>query len=208
MTGILKLIRGWKEAVRIRSKTYKKINSEMMKLKTILIAVLAITLFSCKGKSKQEESSSKNPEKNTPALEDITFQRQNFEDMGTIELPAGPDWKKEGNKLVNEKLNMVIVVQSHSGDMAGIEKDYLDSYNDVNIRDAEGWKRGQEDLITLDGLSAARTQGSFNNGTPFVTRDYIFFDKNKVAIVQTRVVEKNKSKLAPVADYIAASFKK
>lgn len=193
-----------------------------MKLLKLFTLLITTGLIACKGKenkniitdktSVEKSTESKNKSSNlgekVSGPEGITFERQNFEDMGTIELPSGADWKKEGNKLIHEKWNMIIVVQSHSADIIGIERDYLDSYNDVNIRDAEGWQRGQEDLITLDGLSAARTQGNFNNGDPFVTRDYLFFSKTKAAIVQTRVVEKNKSKLAPVADYIAASFKK
>jgi hypothetical protein len=138
-----------------------------------------------------------------------SFERKDFEGMGTIELPAGPGWQKEGNSWYNEKLDMTIVIQSHtSEDMSKMTNAYLNSYNDVNKRDAPNWKRGNEQPGTINGMPGARTEGSFNNGTPYVVRDYLFFAPNRTAIIQCRIAEKNKEQLAGMIDYIARSFQK
>ena len=145
---------------------------------------------------------------NNPAKPaDVKFAREDFEGMGTIELPAGGDWKREGNEIYNEKWNATIVIQSQPQGMAGQEKEFLDSYNDMNVQDAPAWNRGAEKMGTLAGMKAARTEGSFNNGTAMKTRDYIFFGAAKTAILQMRIAEENATQLAPVVDYIAGSFK-
>lgn len=143
-----------------------------------------------------------NPEK--PAGE--SFTKRDFEGIGTVELPSGEGWLQEGNVLKNEKLNMEIVIQSQPQSMIGQEKEYLDAYNDVNVSAAEGWTRGTETMGQIKGVKAARTEGSFNNGTPMATRDYIFFDAGKTAIIQLRAAATNKSMLVQMADYIAGSY--
>jgi hypothetical protein len=200
-----------------------------MNLKTILSLTVLISLLSCGNRNEKNNDTlnttdTKNEELNSTETEaakngkellgnvtkpdSIQFARQNFEGIGTIEFPTGNDWVKEGNELYNEKWDMTIVVQSHAGEILGREKLYLDDYSDVNNRDATNWKRGTEELGMIQGLSAARTEGSFNNGKAYVVRDYIFFDKNKVAVVQTRTLEKNTMQLGQVADFIASSFKR
>jgi hypothetical protein len=200
-----------------------------MNLKTVLSLTVLISLLSCGNHSetnsdplnatetKKEELNSAEAEAaksgkellaNIAKPDSIQFARQNFEGLGTIEFPTGNDWVKEGNELYNEKWDMTIVVQSHAGEILGREKLYLDDYSDVNNRDATNWKRGKEELGTIQGLSAARTEGSFNNGKAYVVRDYIFFDKNKVAVVQTRTLEKNIMQLGQIADFMASSFRK
>ncbi len=149
-----------------------------------------------------EEALVSNPAK--PA--DVAFAREDFEGLGTIELPTGGDWKREGNEIFNEKWGATIVIQSQPQGMAGMEKDYLDSYNEVNVQDAPAWNRGTEKMGTLAGIKAARTEGSFNNGTAMKTRDYIFFAPAKTAILQMRIAEEAAAQLAPMMDYIAGSF--
>ena len=192
----------------------------MKKIISIFL-LLSIVFMSCKGSGDKKTTDGQNSkmddkkESNQSNLVDkvkspdgVSFERQNFEGIGTIELPAGSDWVKDGNTIRNEKWDCTIVTQSHSGDMLGIEKDYLDSYNDVNKRDAPKWNRGKEELGTIEGISVARVEGNFNNGTAYATRDYIFFTKNKVAMIQCRIAETNKNNLADLIDYIAASYKK
>ncbi len=48
----------------------------------------------------------------------------------------------------------------------------------------------------------------FNNGTEYLTRDYLFFTSDKSGVLQVRVAKKNEDKLQPITDYMAASFKK
>ncbi len=136
----------------------------------------------------------------------VNFARENFEGLGTLELPAGGDWKRNGNEITNDRWNATILIQSQPQGMAGMEKDFLDSYNDMNVQDAPGWNRGAENMGTIGGLKVARTEGTFNNGTAMHTRDYVFFGPAKTAIVQMRIAEEHLAQLAPMADYIAGSF--
>jgi hypothetical protein len=145
----------------------------------------------------------------TPAPAGVTFERKNFEGLGTIELPAGSGWEANGNAIYNEKLDMTVEIKSHaSDDMSAMVDEYLESYDDVNKRDAPNWKRSSKQPGTINGMPGARVEGSFNNGTAYVVRDYLFFAPKKTVIIQCRITDTNKDKLQPLIDYIAGSFKK
>jgi hypothetical protein len=62
-------------------------------------------------------------------------------------------------------------------------------------------------LGQVNGLTTARTTGSFNNGTAMVTRDYLFFAPNNTILFQSRVVAEHASELA-LTDYLASTFRK
>jgi hypothetical protein len=139
----------------------------------------------------------------------FTFERKDFEGMGTAEFPSGADWEVENNTWYNEKLDMTVKTQSHaSADMSLQADEYLESYDDVNKRDAPQWKRSSKQPGSINGMPGARVEGTFNNGTAYVVRDYLFFTPNKTAIIQCRIAEKDKDKLNGVVDYIASTFKK
>jgi hypothetical protein len=142
-----------------------------------------------------------------PPRPSIALQRQSLAGIGTVELPSGPAWQQRGNRLYNEELGMVIIIQNQEEGMAGYEKVYLDSYNDVNIRDAPAWERGPEALGQVEGVTAARTTGRFHNGTAMVTRDYIFFAENNTVIFQSRVPAAHAASL-DLLDYLASTFRK
>jgi hypothetical protein len=137
----------------------------------------------------------------------MPLHRQSLAGIGTIELPTGSDWEQAGNRLYHDELGLVIVIQNQKEGMAGYEKVYLDSYNDVNIRDAPAWQRGPEVLGQVDGITAARTTGRFNNGTAMVTRDYIFFAENNTIILQSRVPAAHAASL-DLLDYLASTFRR
>jgi hypothetical protein len=145
--------------------------------------------------------------RNPPPRPSFPLQRQSLAGIGTVELPTGPAWQQSGNRLYNEELGLVIVIQNQPEGMAGYETVYLDSYNDVNIRDAPAWERGPEVLGQVAGVVTARTTGRFHNGTAMVTRDYIFFAENNTVIFQSRVPATHAASL-DLLDYLASTFRK
>jgi len=142
-----------------------------------------------------------------PPRPSMPLARQSLAGIGTVELPTGPAWEQRGNRLYNQELGMVIVIQNQAEGMAGYEQVYLDSYNDVNIRDAPAWERGPEVLGQVAGITAARTTGRFNNGTAMATRDYLFFAENNTVLFQSRVPAAHAASL-DLLDYLASTFRK
>lgn len=139
---------------------------------------------------------------------DAAFTVRDFEGMGTMPFPSGTDWQQDGNKRYNEKLDMTIVTQSQDGSMLDMQEEYVQSYIENNFRDATNYKLGNRDKGTVNGVAANRVTGSFNNGTEYITRDYLFFTNDKSGVLQVRIAKKNEDKLQPITDYMAASFKK
>jgi hypothetical protein len=176
-------------------------------LLVVVVAMVALRRWRAATNAAKAASASRpNLVSNPPPRPSIPLQRQSLAGIGTVELPTGPAWEQSGNRLYNEELGMVIVIQNQKEGMAGYEKVYLDSYNDVNIRDAPAWERGPEVLGQVAGITAARTTGRFNNGTAMVTRDYIFFAENNTVIFQSRVPAPHAASL-DLLDYLASTFR-
>jgi hypothetical protein len=177
-------------------------------LLVVVVVMLALRRWRADAKVAAPASASlPNLVSNPPPRPAFPLQRQSLAGIGTVELPTGPAWEQHGNRLYNEELGMVIVIQTQKEDMAGYEKVYLDSYNKVNIRDAPAWERGPEMLGQVAGITTARTTGRFNNGTAMVTRDYIFFAKDSTVIFQSRVAAAHAASL-DLLDYLASTFRK
>lgn len=147
-----------------------------------------------------------------PPRPSMALSRQPLLGVGTLELPAGPEWEhehdagKDDHVFFHPELEMVIAVRNQHDGMQGDEQAYLDSYNQVNLRDAPNWQRGPEQRGQLAGLSAARTSGQFHNGQAWVTRDYLLFGPANTVILQSRVPAANAQALA-ITDYLAATFR-
>jgi hypothetical protein len=142
-----------------------------------------------------------------PPQPDLTFSRQSLEGIGTIEVPSSPEWERKGNQFYNPALGMVITIQNQINGFGGHELAYLESYNEVNLRDAPNWERGPEQLGQLANHVAARTSGRFDNGTAMVTCDYIFFAPFTTVFLQSRVPAEHAEALA-LTDYLASTFRR
>ena len=138
----------------------------------------------------------------------FTFERKDLEGIGTMEMPTGSGWTMEDNVYYNEPLDMTVKVQSQEANNLDVVKEYTQSYFENNLRDAPGFKETNRETGQVNGYEAAMLAGTFNNGQPYVTKDYLFFTPEKTVILQVRVNEKNKEKLEPLVDYMAASLKK
>jgi hypothetical protein len=142
-----------------------------------------------------------------PPQPNVALSRRSLEGIGTMEVPSGPEWEREGNAFYNPALGMSLIIQNQINGFSGREQAYLDSYNEVNLRDAPNWERGPEQLGQIAGHVAARTSGRFHNGTEMLTRDYIFFAPFTTVFFQSRVPAEHAEALA-LTDYLASTFRR
>jgi hypothetical protein len=173
----------------------------------LLLAYVGIRLLLRQRQAKKQATDQLNLVENPPPAPAFPLTRQSLEGIGTIELPSGPEWERTGERLYHAGLRMTIVIQAQLEGFVGDELGYLDSYDEVNQRDAPNWQRGPEQLGQVAGVVAARTNGRFNNGTAMVTRDYLFFAPFTTVLFQSRVPAKHAEALA-ITDYLASTFRR
>lgn len=184
--------------------------------KIITVILVSALLAACGGNSEKNRtdntsnsstgnSNSKELITDTKAPEGISFQRKTFGKV-SFEMPTGADWEVDGKQIYNNKTGMVIQVQNQPDGFQDQQEDFAASYNDNNTRDAKGWKLSKQEFGTIKKLPAAASAGTFNNGTAFVVRDFIFFGDTYTSLLQVRVPEKDKELLVPMADYIAHTY--
>lgn len=124
--------------------------------------------------------------------------------FGSVELPTGDGWEMVEGQLEG-KDGTVVMLQSQDGITPDQLDDYLASYDEVQRRDAPKYVGKPATKGTVGGAPAARVEGTFDNGTRFVTRDYLIFTKGKVVVLSARVPEAGASGLAGVIDHVARS---
>ena len=137
------------------------------------------------------------------APEGITFKKSD-QAWGTLELPDGADWTATENG-VEGKDGTVIMIQRQDDIGPDLMDEYLQSYNDVQTRDAPKYEKKAEVKGTVAGQPAARVEGAFDNGTRFVTRDYLLFAKGKVVLIGARTPDKNAANLSALVDYVVST---
>ena len=132
--------------------------------------------------------------------------------FGTASLPTSDGWAvpKDAQPMqVEGKDGTVIMFQSQDGIQPDQLDDYLHDYNDVQKRDAPKYAETGHTKGTVAGATAARVEGTFDNGTKFKTRDYIVITKSgKLAAISGRApVGPAADQLPALVDAIAASIK-
>ena len=125
---------------------------------------------------------------------------------GTLEVPTGKGWELVDNQVEGAD-GTVIMLQAQSGIGTDQMNDYLASYIDEQKRDAPKYANGATTKGTISGVPAARVQGTFDNGTKFVTRDYVLFTKHGVVMIGGRTPAPNAAQLDGLVDYMAHSYK-
>lgn len=159
--------------------------------------------------SDDDESKGENLiDSDVPAPAGLTFGQKDFEGLGTMALPSGKDWVVEDKIYYNEALDMTVKIQTQNDGFLDMIKEYTEDYYKNNLRDAKDYHETSRKFGQLSGYAGAIMAGTFNNGQPYVTKDFLFFTPNQCTILQVRVNEKDKDKLEPVADYMVASLKK
>lgn len=121
--------------------------------------------------------------------------------FGTVELPVGP-WELSDNQL-DGKDGTVVMLQSQDGITPDQLDEYLASYEDVQRRDAPKYAGKASTKGLVGGARAVRVEGTFDNGTRFVTRDYLIFTERRVLALSARTPEANAANLPGVIDHIA-----
>lgn len=135
----------------------------------------------------------------------LTWKRSDVP-FGSIEVPSGDGWSMPDVTQVEGPDGLVIMIQSQDGISPDQTDDYLASYNDVQKRDAPKYAGKGETKGSVAGQPAVRVEGSFDNGTKFVTRDFLIFTKGKVVLLGSRIPEEHAAKLPGVIDHVARSL--
>ena len=135
----------------------------------------------------------------------LTWKRSDVP-FGSIEVPQGEGWSMPDVTQVEGPDGLVIMLQAQDGISPDQTDEYLASYNDVQKRDAPKYAGKGESKGTVAGQPAVRVEGTFDNGTKFVTRDFLIFTKGKVVLLGSRIPEEHAAKLAPLVDHIARSL--
>ena len=134
----------------------------------------------------------------------VTWKRSDMP-FGSVELPGDAGWNVVDNQAEGPD-GVVIMMQSHDGITPDDVDMYLNSYDEVQKRDAPKYARQSQVKGKVAGQAAALVEGSFDNGTKFVTRDFLIFTKGKVVLLGSRIPEEHAAKLAPLVDHIARSL--
>lgn len=134
----------------------------------------------------------------------LTWKRSDMP-FGSVELPQGEGWSVDGNQAEGPD-GVVIMMQAQDGIGPELIDDYLASYDDVQKRDAPKYERKAQDKGAVAGQIAARVEGAFDNGTKFVTRDFLIFSKGKVVLLGSRLPTEHAAKLPGIIDHVARSL--
>jgi uncharacterized protein YggL (DUF469 family) len=201
-----------------------KILGMYKKIFTLSFVVALATLFSCSNSDSKSTTTEKVETEKTEAVEkeapvkqlvsvtakpdSIEIEQVDFQGIGKLQSFKGDHWKKSGNENYCEAFDMTIIMQSQSGDLTEQVNDYVDAFIDANKRDAPKYEVTGKEEGDINGVKCVRVVGKFDNGTAYVTRDYLFFTKAKVAILMARVAKTNESKLNAYVDYMASSYQK
>jgi hypothetical protein len=126
--------------------------------------------------------------------------------FGSLELPSGEGWSLPDATQAEGPDGVVIMLQAQDGIEPDQVDDYLSSYDDVQKRDAPKYARKDQSKGSVAGKPAARVEGTFNNGTAFVTRDFLIFSKGKVVMLGSRIPAEHAAKLPGLIDHVARSL--
>lgn len=142
---------------------------------------------------------------NAPELEGVTWKRIEVP-FGSLELPQDPGWGLVGASEVHGPDGIVIVMQAQDKVAPDRFDKYLTAFVAVQKRDAPKYELTAQTKGTVNGELAARVEGTFDNGTRFVTRDFVIFTKGKVVLVGARMPEATAAKLPSLVGHVARSL--
>lgn len=138
-----------------------------------------------------------------PATAGLTWKRVEMP-FGSLELPTNPGWVLLGTDVHGED-DLVIMLQSQDGISPDQQGSYLKQYGKLQARDAHGY-RAKAHAGTLRGDPAIRIEGTFDNGTKYVTREYLVFANGKVVALSAHIPAINAAKLPGVIDHLARTL--
>ena len=156
------------------------------------------------------------PDTNGPALtgpaaavDGITTWTENRDGGFTVQIPGGDDWtaEKTGPLTVHsDKLDVTILLQHQSGIEPDQLGEFIDLVRDSNKRDAPKYSDQPAAKGSIAGHPGARIDGEFDNGTAYVTRDYLVISPKGASSLMTRGPKTDAARVRAIADHVAATF--
>ena len=128
----------------------------------------------------------------------------------TVKIPKGADWEKtEAGYLTlhHKKDDITVLVQVQSGADASMRDATTEALISLNKRDAPKYEVTEQPKGSVQSFSASRIDGKFDNGTKYVTRDYVVFIKDNAVALMARAPEGKKEQLYALVDYLASTIK-
>lgn len=126
--------------------------------------------------------------------------------VGTIELPTGGGWEVADGEATHADKDITVMLQGQAGIAPDQAADAVQLIVDANTRDAPKYAVASRTEGIVAGQPGARVDGSFDNGTAYVTRDYVFVGPGGMVAVMARAPTANAAEMGQVVDHIAASF--
>jgi hypothetical protein len=142
-----------------------------------------------------------------PGPAGFQWQRTDVSGAGSVEVPTGEGWTKEGTEVHSEKLGITAMVQVQPAVPPEARGQYLSSLVDVNKRDAPKYEVTAQAEGAVAQIVAGRVDGKFDNGTAYATRDYVLFAKGSAVAVMVRGPVAKVADVQAVADHMAVSFR-
>jgi hypothetical protein len=176
----------------------------------VLLSLFVLGTASCKKKRGDQPGSGATTVAKTELADaaepaGVTWKRIEMP-FGSLELPVDPGWNLVGTEIQGQN-GIVIMMQSQDGITADQLDDYLASYDEVQKRDAPKYIGTSTTKGTVSGAVAARVEGTFDNGTAFVTRDFLVFSNGKVAAIGARIPKANAAALPGIIDHAVRTLK-
>ena len=145
-----------------------------------------------------------------PSPAGYTFGPSTVSGLTSTQVPTGEGWTTErmgaGAAYGNEELGVTVVLQQQANIPPEARDEYVDSFVEVNQRDAPGYAVGTRTNGTVSGHPATRVDGQFNNGQVMVPRDMVLFLRGRVVVVMVRGPEARLAEVQGVADYVASTL--
>jgi hypothetical protein len=131
--------------------------------------------------------------------------------FGGVDVPVGGDFqviqvRDDFTQVQSERTGIVLMLRHQLGVSATGRESYTDSLISVNQRDAPRFRLVAKSYGKVGILLAARVDGEFDNGTHFVTRDYVLFPPQMAILLMARGPVQVAGAVHAIADRVAASI--
>ena len=164
-----------------------------------------------KEESKEEKTSEPSLiAESSQAPEGTEWEDYSAQNAFTVKIPKGVDWEKTESgylTLHHKKDDITILIQVQGGADASMRDATTDMLISLNKRDAPKYEVIEQPKGSVQTFLASRIDGKFDNGTKYMTRDYVIFVKDNAVALMARAPEGKKDQLYALVDYIASTIK-
>jgi hypothetical protein len=127
--------------------------------------------------------------------------------IGTVELPDGGGWVSSGSEARHEEKDITVMIQGQTGIDPEQRDEAVEMITAANTKDAPKYAVAATEKGEVMGNPGARIDGSFDNGTAYVTRDYVFISKGGMVALMARAPTAAKDEMHQIVDRMAASYR-